>query len=147
MKNLKTISFSIDIDTNRERIWNALWNPITYVQWCSVFAEGSYYTGSIRQGNTIQFLRKDGRGMSSYIEKLIENEQIVFAHEKDIKDGVETDSNWQGAKEIFYLKKESDNATELQVILDITPDMEAYFTNVFPKALNMVKQIAEKDFI
>lgn len=144
MKNIKTISFSIHIDSKREKIWSVLWNPTTYEKWTSVFTEGSHYEGEIRQGNTIQFLGKDGGGMSSHIEKLIENEQMVFAHQKELKNGVETDSTWQGAKEIYYLKKENDTGIELQVIMDITPDMEDYFNKTFPKALALIKQISEQ---
>ncbi|MBC7566747.1 MAG: hypothetical protein H7223_07245, partial [Pedobacter sp.] len=51
--------------------------------------------------NRIQFLGKDGGGMTSYIEKLIENEQMVFAHQKELKGGVETESMWQGAQAIY----------------------------------------------
>ncbi len=81
--------------------------------------------------------------MSSFVEKLIENEQIAFSHQKGIKDGIETDSTWHGAKEIFYLKKETETTTLLQVVLDLSPDMEKYFNEVFPKALNLIKEIVE----
>lgn len=144
MEILKTISFSIHIDSDRKKIWEVLWNPNTYQKWTSVFAEGSHYKGELKQGNTIQFLGKDGGGMSSYIEKRIENEQMVFAHQKEVKNGVETDSKWQGAKEIYYLKKETDTSSELQVIMDVLPDMEHYFKKTFPNALALVRQLSEQ---
>lgn len=143
MKDIKTISFSIFIDSDREKIWNVLWDAKNYEKWTSVFMEGSHYTGELKQGNTIQFLGKDGAGMTSHIDKLVENEQIVFAHQGEIKDGVETTAVWQGAKEIYHLKKETETGTELQVILDVLPDMEDYFNDAFPKALNIVKQLSE----
>lgn len=144
MKNLKTISFSINISAGKEKIWDVLWDTDTYEKWTSVFMQGSYYKGELKQGNTIQFLGKDGGGMSSLVEKMVENEQMVFAHQREIKDSVETDSVWQGAKEIYYLKKDDGPGTELQVIMDVTPDMEAYFSQIFPKALAIVKQISEQ---
>ncbi len=70
-----------------------------------MFTEGSHYKVEWKQGSTIQFLGKDAGRMSTRIEKLIENEQIVFAHRKELKNGMETDTIWQGAKEIYYLKK------------------------------------------
>ncbi len=94
-----------------------------------------------KQGSTIQFLNKVGGGMSTGFEKLIENEQVVFVHQKELKNGVETETVWQGAKEIYYLKRESDFGTELQVAMDITSDVEDYFDRTFPKALALVKQI------
>lgn len=145
MKNLKTVSFSIFIDSDREKIWNVLWDPETYKKWTYVFSEGSHYKGEMKEGNTIQFLGEEGGGMNSYIEKLIENEQMVFSHQSELKNGVETQSSWQGAKEIYYLKKETDNSTELQVVVDVTPNMESYFTEAFPKALTLIKQLSEKN--
>ncbi|MBU3026380.1 SRPBCC domain-containing protein [Zobellia galactanivorans] len=144
MKNLKTLLFSIQIKSTKEHIWDVLWNPKTYEEWTRVFMEGSHYKGELKQGNTIQFLGKYDGGMSSIIEKMIENEQMVFSHQKEVKNGVEIDSSWQGAKEIYYLKKENDTTTELQVIMDITQDMEDYFNKTFPKALVIVKQISEQ---
>lgn len=144
MKNLKTLSYSINIESTKENIWDVLWNPKTYRKWTNVFIEGSHYKGELKQGNIIQLLGKDGNGMSSLIEKLVENEQMVFAHLKEVKNGVETDSTWQSAKEVYCLKKQNDTATELQVLMDFTPDMEDYFNKIFPKALAIVKQISEK---
>ncbi|MET4082682.1 hypothetical protein ABIB40_002642 [Pedobacter sp. UYP30] len=144
MKNIKTMSFSIHIYSKREKIWSVLWNPTSYGKWTNVFTEGSHYNGELKQGNTIQFLRKDGGGMTTLIEKMVENEQMVFAHQKEIKNGVETDSIWQGAKEIYHLKTENNKQIELQVILDVTSEMEDYFMKIFPRALALVKQIAEQ---
>lgn len=143
MKNLKTISFSIHIDSDRGKVWNALWNPKTYEKWTSVFGDGSHYKGELKQGHTIQFLGKEG-GMSAVVEKVIENEQMVFVHQKEVRNGVELVSAWQGAKEIYFLRTDLDTGVELQVVLDVTPDMEEYFTTTFPKALALVKQISEQ---
>lgn len=145
MKSLKTILFSIIINSDSETIWDILWNPKTYEKWTSVFMEGSHYKGELKQGNTIYFLGKEGGGMSSYIEKLVKNEQMVFAHQKEIKNGEEIEVPWQGAKEIYHLKKESDTTVELQVIMDVIPEMESYFNDAFPKALTLIKQLTELD--
>ena len=145
MKNFKTLSFSIDIKSERGKYEKYFGITQTYQEWTRVFTEGSHYKGELMQGNKIQFLGKDGDGMSSIVEKLLENEQMVFAHQKELKNGVETDSTWEGAKEIYYLKKDLDTGTELQVIMDITLDMEASFNKTFPKALALVKQLSEQN--
>ena len=143
MQNLKTISFSINIDSDRETVWDTLWNPKTYEKWAKVFSEDSHYKGELKQDNIILFLGKEG-GMSAIVETIIEKEQLVFVHQKEVNNGVECDSTWQGAKEIYYLKKDLNNSIELQVILDVVPDMEDYFKKTFPKALDRIKQISEK---
>ena len=144
MKTLKTISFSIAIDADREKVWHTLWDPETYPQWTRVFMEGSHYKGELKQGHTIQFLGNESSGMSALVEKVVENEQMVFVHQKEVKNGVASDSDWQGAKEIYYLKEDPHNGIELQVILDVTPDMEDYFETTFPKALKKIKQLSEQ---
>ncbi|RKD14284.1 hypothetical protein BCY91_07285 [Pelobium manganitolerans] len=87
----------------------------------------------------------DKNGMSSYIERLVPGEQMVFSHQKELKDGVEKDFDWQGAKEIYSLKKEGERRTELQVLVDIAPDMEAYFNKVFAEALQIIKTASENN--
>lgn len=143
MQNLKTISFSINIDSDGETVWDTLWNPKTYEKWTKVFSEGSHYEGELKQGHTILFLGKEG-GMSAIVESIIEKEQLVFVHQKEVKNGVECDSTGQGAKEVYYLKKDLNNGVELQVVLDVVPDMEDYFKKTFPKALETIKQISEQ---
>lgn len=107
--------------------------------------EGSHYTGELKEGNTIKFMMDDHNGMSSYIERLVPGEQMVFSHQKELKDGVEKDFDWQGAKEIYNLKKEGERRTELQVLVDIAPDMEAYFNKVFAEALQIIKTASENN--
>lgn len=144
MKNLKTISFSININASREIVWNTLWNAETYNKWTKPFMDGSHIVGELKENNTIQFLGKDNCGMSSIIEKLVENEQVVFAHQREIKDGVEVGPLWQNSREIYHLRKEKDSGIELQVVLDITEDMQDYFNKIFPGSLEIVKQISEQ---
>lgn len=144
MKNFKTVSFSILIDSDRKTIWDTLWNPITYPKWTNVFCEGNYYKGRLKEGNTIQFLKEGGDGMTSYIQKCVENEQIAFIHQAELKNGIELDFEWHNAKEIYHLKQETDASTELQVIVDVTSDMEEYFNDTFPKALRLIKKLSEQ---
>jgi uncharacterized protein YndB with AHSA1/START domain len=144
MKILKRITFSIHIASDRNTVWNILWNPETYEEWSSMFSEGSHCKGELKQGNTIHFLNKDGAGISSHIEKLKENEQLVFANHKELKNGVEIGNSWEGAKEIYNLKDKGEHATGLQVRVDTTPDMEGYFQQRFPQALAMVKRLSEQ---
>ncbi|WP_025762229.1 SRPBCC domain-containing protein [Dyadobacter tibetensis] len=143
MGNLKTISFSISINAPREKIWEVLWQPKTYEKWTKVFMEGSHYQGDLKPGHTIDFLGKNGNGIRSLVERLVVNEQMVFSHQAELKEGVETTSSWKGAKEIYFLKQESETSVELQAVMDITLEMEEYFNEAFPKALRLIKQYSE----
>lgn len=146
MKDFKTSLFSILIESDTTTIWDALWNPKSYEKWTSVFCDGNHYVGELRQGNTVQFLKADGEGMTSYIQKFVENEHIAFVHQAEIKNGVETTFDWKDAKEIYHLKKEGNRRTTLQVVVDVTTKMEEYFNVAFPKALLLIKQISEENY-
>ena len=43
-----------------------------------------------------------------------------------------------------YILKDADGKTDLIVELDINNEYKDYFVNTFPKALNKVKEIAER---
>ena len=42
-----------------------------------------------------------------------------------------------------YDLKENNNQTEVTVRVDITEDHKDYFLNAFPKAMNILKELAE----
>ena len=145
MKNLKTISFSIHIDSDREKIWSVLWNPATYEKWTSVFSEGSHYKGELKQGSTIRFLGKDGGGMSSLIEKIVENEQMVFAHQKELKNGCGNRINVAGCKgNLLFEKKKPIPVLNCRLSWTSRRIWKNTSRKLFPKALALVKQISER---
>ena len=105
--------------------------------------EGSYAKSDWKEGSKIEFLGPGGDGMFSVIYKKIDNVQITFKHLGEIKGDVENTSNWADALESYFLT-EKDGGTELSVELHSTEDFQQYFNDTFPKALDMVKQLAEK---
>ena len=140
---MTTLNFSVEINAPKEKVWQILWDDQSYRQWTSVFMEGSYAKSDWQEGSKIEFLTPKGDGMYSTIHKKIDNSQMVFKHLGEVKDGVETPSNWGDAFESYFLT-EKGTGTELRVELNTTEDYQKYFNDTFPKALNLVKQLAEK---
>lgn len=140
---MNTLHFKATINAPKEKVWKILWDDKTYREWTSAFFEGSYAESDWNEGSRISFLAPGGSGMFSIIEKKIPNEQMTFKHLGEIKDGKEETKDWGGAKESYHLQ-DSNGGTELMVALDATGEFEEYFTNTFPKALEIVKQIAEQ---
>jgi uncharacterized protein YndB with AHSA1/START domain len=137
------LKFSIKINAPKEKVWSTLWNDSTYRQWTAAFAPGSHAVSDWNEGSKIKFLGDKGQGgMHSIIDKKIVNRQMTFKHMGEIKDGVETVSDWAGSKEDYVLS-ENNGATELTVTLDATEEFKKYFEETFPKALAIVKQISE----
>lgn len=144
---MKQLNFSIQINAPKEKVWSILLDDASYRRWTSVFHEGSYAVGDWKEGSKILFLGPDGSGMFSRIFRHVPNEFISIQHLGIVKNGVEDfDSEetkkWTGALE-NYSVSERDGATELLVELDTTGDFEAYFQKTWPKALGVVKELAE----
>ena len=76
-------------------------------------------------------------------------EFMSFKHLGVVKDGVEDTTSdevkqWAGAEENYSLKPVNGN-TELTVQIDINDEWKDYFVTTFPKALDKVKELAEKN--
>jgi uncharacterized protein YndB with AHSA1/START domain len=135
--------FSIEIKAPRERVWNTLWEDKTFRDWANIIDEGMYMEGVIREGNEVQFISPTGYGVTSLIEKLVQNELVSFRHMADTKDNGEREKEWTGGEENYSLA-ENDGITTLTVDIDVPPGQEENFKNRLPKALERVKFLAEK---
>lgn len=140
---MESITFKININAPKNIVWIALWHPTNYPIWTSVFGEGNTAVSSWLEGSSITFLSADGGGLYSIIEKLQVPHQVIFKHLGEIKNGEKINTNWQEAREQYYLT-DNNNTTVLEVVMDTKPEYNQYFNLVFPKALKIVKQIAER---
>ncbi len=141
---MKTLKFTKEINAPKEKVWEKLWNEASYRKWTAAFMEGSYAESDWEQGSKILFLSPKGEGMFSIIETKIPNEQMTFKHLGEIKNGVEEPKDWGGARERYFLEGNK-GSTILTVELDSSGEMDDYFKETFPKALDLVKQISEEE--
>ena len=140
---MNKLDFSIQINAPKEKVWDKLWSDAGYRKWTSVFMQGSYAESSWEEGSKIKFLAPDGGGMYGIIQKKIPLEAMVFEHKGEIKNGIEESKDWAGATEGYFLS-EKNGGTELKVVLDANDEFKDYFSQTFPKALALVKQISEE---
>jgi uncharacterized protein YndB with AHSA1/START domain len=141
---MKKISYNIDINAAAKKVWQVLWFTDTYKKWTSVFCKDGHCHGNWEEGTTMQFLNAAGNGIYAVIEKNIAHVQMTIKHQGEIKDGIQkTSSSWASALEQYHLT-EQNGITTLQISMDTTQEMEAYFVETFPKALALIKQIAEQ---
>ena len=141
------LTYSITIDASREKVWHALFDDESFRKWSSQFAEGSHYVGDWSEGSEIRFLVEGNDGMVSVIDRNSPNEFMSIRHIGYIRAGVEDmDSeevkSWTPAYENYTLK-EVDDGTHLTVETDTFNDFVEYFNETWPKALVVVKEIAE----
>lgn len=144
---MKEMQFSIDISATKERVWDTLWRDETFREWASIIDPGTYMVGELKEGNEIQFISSEnGYGVTSLVEKLVENEALLLRHRADTQSSgkQERENEWTGGKESYSLT-EKDGTTTLTVVFDVPLEMEEYFKVNYPKALERVGGLAEKE--
>jgi len=145
------MEFKITIDAPREKVWTALWADATYRQWTAPFAEGSRAETDWKKGSKVLFLGEDNSGMVSTIADNRPNEYMSFQHRGIVNKGIEdVDSaeakKWATATEDYTLRTVN-GQTELTVRMqgEIPQGFVDYFLDAWPKALEKLKEIAEKN--
>jgi|SRR5450432_57749 hypothetical protein len=146
------MEFNITVNAPREKVWNNLWNDRTYREWTSAFAEGSRAETDWKKGSKVLFLDGKNSGMVSTIIDNRPNEYMSIKHLGTIMNGVEDmdskeSKQWAGAMENYNLV-ERGGKTTLHVELigaDIPKEFEDYFLLTWPKALDKLRELSEKN--
>lgn len=148
---MNKMHFEIHIDAPREKVWETMLGSDTYPQWTAVFMPGSTFEGSWEQGSRILFVAPDENGKKGgMVAQIAENrapEFISIEHIGQVIDGVEdTDSDevkqWAGAHEDYTLA-ESGTGTDLHIDVDVPDEYKDDMAELWPKALEKLKQLVE----
>lgn len=143
---MKEMQFSITIYSSKERVWDILWQDDTFRKWAGLIDPGTYMQGVLEVGNEVQFISSiNGYGVTSLVEELVLGESLVLRHHADTQENgsKEREKEWTGGKESYSLH-EQDGMTTLTVSFDVPEDLEEYFSTTYPKALEKVREMAEK---
>jgi uncharacterized protein YndB with AHSA1/START domain len=143
---MEEMQFSIDIHASKEKVWDTLWQDKTFREWASIIDPGTYMAGELKEGNEVQFISaENGYGVTSLVEKLVPGEFLQLRHSADTQEAgkQEREKEWTGGKE-SYLLTEKDGATTVVAAFDVPLELEEYFRVNYPKALERVKELAER---
>jgi uncharacterized protein YndB with AHSA1/START domain len=144
--------YEIQINAPREKVWKTMLEDATYREWTMPFGEGvsntSYFEGGWSKGSQMKFLASPGNGMIAQIVEHIPGEFISIQHLGMIENGViDTESDavkaWTPAFENYTLT-EVDGGTKVTVDIDVHETYAEMFDDKWPKALQLVKEIAER---
>ena len=62
---MKTLTYKIEIQAGKEKIWESLWKKDNYTKWTKPFSEGLYFeTESFSEGSEIRFFAPNGDATS-----------------------------------------------------------------------------------
>lgn len=148
---MHTLHFSILINARREAVWETMLGDEGYPKWTEAFMPGSYFTGDWSKGSKMLFLGPGEKGEMGMVSRIKENrlhEFISIEHLGVVQDGKEVGSSeaekdWSGALE-NYTFRDKDGATEVLVDVDTIEEYREYMETAWPKALQSLKELAEK---
>lgn len=150
---MEKLHFSIIINAPKEKVWHTMLDDKPYREWTKAFSPGGYYRGDWTQGSKILFLGPDPEtgkeaGMVSRIAENKPYEFISIEHLGIVKEGIEDTTSeearkWSPAFE-NYTFREKDGGTEVLVDMDIAEEQKEEFSNMWSKALEKLKELAEK---
>lgn len=150
MQKFKT---SIFINAPKKKVWDIMLGKDSYEEWTKTFNGTSRFEGDWSEGSKMIFLGTDENGeneggMVSRIAKNVPYEHISIEHLGIIEKGVEDTTSekaksWAPAFE-NYTFVEKDGGTELLVDQDLDEEYIQMFTEMWGKALQKLKELAEK---
>ena len=150
---MTTQHHSISISAPKEKVWDTMLGEDTYREWTSVFNEGGRFEGNWDEGSKMLFLGPDPEtgkegGMVARIKENRPYEFISIEHLGMIKDGVEDMTSeevkkWTPAFENYTFVEEN-GVTEVTVDIDVATEYADMFGELWPKALQKVKEISER---
>ena len=147
------LQYKIDINASAEKVYRTMLELETYKQWTALFNPTSTYEGNWVKGSKMLFVgtgeNGEKGGMVSEVAENIPNKFVSIRHyglvkgNEEITTGEEVEK-WAGGTE-RYLYEENDGVTTLTVELTGLDDENfvAYFNEVYPKALDKLKELAE----
>ena len=151
---MKNLTYNIDINAPREKVWRIMLGKETYKQWTTPFHEGSDFEGSWEKGSKIRFVAPDDDGkLGGMVSKIVESQPYEFVsieHLGEVVDGEDVlDSEmaqaFKGAHENYTLV-ENNGVTTLTVELEdsgMPQEMVDMFADMWPKALDKLKKLCE----
>lgn len=146
---METLSYEIEINAPKTKIWDILWSPETYTEWTKYFSPGSQIKSDWKIDGKTYFTDPSGNGMVSTISTLDEPNEVTFNHLGMIQDGKEdTESKevkeWSGAPERYFLIQLDNGNTKLQVEVQVSSEWKSIMDKGFTEGLKIVKELSEK---
>lgn len=152
LAKLTKMKFDISINAPVEKVFQLMLADATYRLWTAPFHPGSYFKGSWEKGSKMLFLGPDGKGseggMVSQIAENIPNKYISIEHlgivqgDTEITTGPEV-AAWAGSHENYAFESKN-GRTVVSVELDMQNEYKGMFEDMWPKSLQILKEICEK---
>lgn len=147
-----SLHFEKEIQATVEKVFKLMLAPKTYEEWTSVFSPTSTFEGSWEKGSKILFLSKEDNGnMGGMVSRIAENipqKYVSIEHLGMVSNGIEITTGaevekWAGVHE-NYSFYDLGEKTLVKVDMESGGDYRDYFLEIWPKALEKLKEICER---
>jgi uncharacterized protein YndB with AHSA1/START domain len=144
---MSDLKYSIRINAPRHRVWDAMLSDATYREWTAPFTPGSHYQGDWSEGSLMRFVAPASNGdpeggMLAHVKENRPGEFMSLENFAEIRDGVEVP--WQEKGFENYTLTDEDDGTRLVIdLINIPDDYAGMMNEMWPKALERLKEIAE----
>ena len=144
---MRDLQFSCDIAAPVARVWDRMFDPLSYRDWTRAFAEGSYFEGAWAAGHRLRFLEPRGFGMEAIVDECVMHQRMSLRLVGEIRDGEPlADSRLQRepAHERYVFNAAPGGGTHLAIHLQSWDDgFTDFLQDSWPKALQRLKALAE----
>lgn len=150
---MKKYSKSIEIAADQRTVWETVVDPLKYEAWAGNFGKGSYFEGGWNIGDAIRFLACDDEGrLGGVVSRIAESrypEFISIQHMGIINNGVEDVNSemareWSNFFENYHIDSVEEGRTRFTVDMDIGEAYMDTFEDMWPRALDSIKNISEE---
>jgi hypothetical protein len=152
---MRKLEFKQEIQASAQKVYDTmlgLTDKSTYDDWAKTFNPTSTFEGTWEKGSKILFVGQDENGkrggMVSEVVENIPGKFVSIRHDgfldgdQEISTG-EMVEQWAGGHENYRFEEEN-GMTTVTVELDTVEDYVGFFEDKYPKALEKLKEIAEK---
>jgi len=145
------VQFSVQIDAPVHTVWTTMLEDASYREWTRPFQEGSFFEGSWTVHSVIRFVAPDANGvLSGLIGRVVAkrtDEFVSVEYIGQVVGGID-DTDSELARSIAGLHEnysfhEEGGVTTVTVDQDSAPEMVAMLSELWPKALTALKELAE----
>lgn len=151
-QRFELLKFSTNIKAPVASVYEKMLAEKTYREWTKAFNPESQYIGSWQKGSIIRFVGVDDKGqrggMVSRVKENIPSKFLSIEHlgliqgDKEIMNGKDIEE-WAGALENYKFTADGQN-TLVEVCMDSNQEFKSYFSQTWPKALQLLKKICEQ---
>lgn len=149
---MERLAYTISITASPPKIWEILFSDSTFPIWSAPFSEGNRAYGTWLEGTEMAILNKNREGVVYLVEinepfeKMSLRQVGIFKDEQKHLNDPEV-LEFAGGHENYFIEQSDSTAGEsnLRVEKDVSAVQKAFFDSVFPKALEMVKLMAESE--